>query len=66
MKRSTHNQYESIDKQSYKRRYLERLLEEEDAREQIRNFQATEMSHSSSVDEERDVRDVPVRERYKA
>ena len=62
MKRSTHNHFDSVEKQSYKRKYLERLLEQEDAERQIRSYRSTQMSETSAMDEERPMRHVPFRE----
>ncbi len=55
MKKSSHNISEPIEKQQFKKKYIERQLEEKDAERQIREYkkkvlQTDEMSDPSSVD----------------
>jgi hypothetical protein len=59
MKNSSHNPVESIEKQHFKKKFLERKLQEEDANEQIKTYTHGETATSiplpetSHVDETR-------------
>jgi len=56
MKKSTHNHYESVEKQHYKKKYLERKLDERAAEREIRTYSyipTSEVPEAPDVDEER-------------
>lgn len=42
MKKENHNPLEPVDKQQYKKRYLVRKLEEQEAEEEIKNYHEEE------------------------
>lgn len=60
MKKSTHNYYETVERQQYKKKYLQRKLEEEDADRQIQSYRPEEVSDSSPMDEKGTMRHVSV------
>ena len=51
MKDTTHNLYEPVERQHYKKRYLQRRLEEEDAKREIKNYRPEEVSDTPPMDE---------------
>lgn len=55
MKKTTHNIYDSPKDQLYKKKYLERKLEERDANKQIDDYthKPEQMSYPQSMDEKR-------------
>jgi hypothetical protein len=53
MKKSTHNHYETLERQQYKKKYLQRRLEEEDADRQIQEYEPEPVSDTPTVVEER-------------
>ena len=53
MKKTTHNPSESIEDQHFKKKFLERKLQEKDAEQQIKDYRPEEVSYSQSVDEKR-------------
>ena len=61
MKNSNHNLFEAVEKQHYKKKYLERKLDERTADEEIRTFtyrSTGEVSETPSLDEEGHLRTV--------
>lgn len=55
MKKTTHKPTCSIEEQHFKKKFLERKLQEKDAERQIKNYRPEEVSHSQSMDEKREV-----------
>ena len=55
MKKSTHNYYETVERQQYKKKYLQRKLEEEDADREIQDYRPEEVPYTPPMDEERPV-----------
>lgn len=56
MKKTTHNLYEPVEHQHYKKKYIARKLEERDADKQINEFTyepTNEVPHTSTVDAKR-------------
>lgn len=49
MKNTTHNLYEPVERQHYKKRYLQRRLEEEDAKREIKNYRPEEVSDTPPI-----------------
>lgn len=51
MKNNTKNLYEPVEQKSYKKKYLERLEQDKDAKEEIRNYRPEKVSYPSNVEE---------------
>lgn len=55
MKKSTHKSTESIEEQHFKKKFLERKLQEKDADKQIKEYRPEEVSYPQPMDEKRSV-----------
>lgn len=53
MKKSTHKLTESIEEQHFKKKFLERKLQEKDADKQIKDYRPKEVSYPQPVDKAR-------------
>lgn len=55
MKNRTHIPVDTYEKQAFKKRFLERIVQEEDAKQQIRQYTRSTKASSVSLPEARDV-----------